>query len=313
MKKILLILFLIIMLIHCIACVNEEKSADTSEKIDFKTSLIEEETDSLVVSEDTYNTEITSASEPDISRHDFTALELIGYHIDEKGYIHINGNWKNECDPDTYRKYFFGTWEGWSWSNPDMFLIIDDSQKNNCKAWLTGGIYHEENALIFIGYGNATVGVYWLDIDEPGIMYCMEVVGGNDIGFNTWYSIFDGEDFNISFLLKTDEPINQPENGYLSILRIRELSEKYNIAREMLTTIDDYSEYSLWLDEMYTNYPIYLISESPEELVLKSQLGQWLFGEEKVDIVYTIEKVNGEWVRTVEIDQEQLERIIEQL
>jgi hypothetical protein len=64
------------------------------------------------------------------------------------------------------------------------------------------------------------------------------------------------------------------------------------------------------MDGGFNTLPIYLVSEEPDKLVFKSSLiCGWLMRGLVVDIIYTTEKINGEWERTVEADNEQFEEI----
>jgi len=243
---------------------------------------------------------------------DFSALELIGYHIKEDGAVIINGGWENECDIDVFRQYVFGTWQGWSWANRDGFLIIDDSEMCswNLKTSL-GGIYHYNDIIIFICYGNATIGLFWLDINEPDIMYCKEVDGSKQSGFSFWgNNVYKDEGFNTNFLTRTDAPINEPQNNYLSPFRLTEKAEELGVEYNMLTYINEFDEYHFYRDWRHYYHPVYLISESSDRLVLKSQIGYAFGMKPSVDITYTLEKADGEWVRTVEADMARLEEAI---
>jgi len=265
-------------------------------------------TDAIVTTTATEQTSVV------ISETDLSALELLGdYTVDDRGSIIINiFSYEKECTFQNYREYFFGVWEGKIWPYTNEYItIIDDSEESNFV--LHGSFFWvSDDVIAGISIGFANNGFYWINTNEPDKMYCEPFYALSDGSFGLdSYKWSDDANYEINYLTKTNVSVNQPENGYLSSLRLRELANEYDIEWETLTYIDDFNEYNLWRDERSENYPIYLISESPDKLVLKSQLGQWVYGEEKVDIIYTIELVNGEWVRTVEIDQEQLERVRE--
>jgi hypothetical protein len=65
------------------------------------------------------------------------------------------------------------------------------------------------------------------------------------------------------------------------------------------------------MDGGFNTLPIYLVSEEPDKLVFKSSL-TWpdIIKGFNIDVVYIIEKINGEWERTVEADNEQFEEYI---
>jgi len=246
---------------------------------------------------------------------DLSPLELIGYTISDTGDILVGNDWGEELDIDVYRKYFFGTWEG-SHRN----FIIDDSQKRNMKGWwLMGGFYQvNENVVAFIDHYQVEAYIYWIDINYPKIMYHLTAAyleENNYELFNVNLVSFT----QLPYLTKTNAPINKPVNGYLSPLRLREISKNYGIPLEMLACIDEYGDYMLFLDmTYYSNYPIFIVSENENKLVLKSTVGNpFAFPYEDIeeiiiDVEYTIEKIDGEWVRTIEIDEEELKRLLEQ-
>jgi len=280
-------------------------------------TTVETSTAASTTKETTKTTEPETSAEPLSipSEWDLSAFEIFGYYIadtNSPGQIVIRNDFESgeKCDFDTYRKYFFGTWE--SELEGVSVRIIDDSEKENLWGWSDGFYKIGDNIIVSVRASFAGATIIWIDTNNPNILYYNGFGYGPDDGYYTVYNINRIDSYpKVTFLTKTDAPINQPENGYLSSLRLRELADEHEIEWEMLTHIDDFDEYYLWRSEWEEKYPIYLISESHDKLVLKSQLGQWLYGEEKVDIIYTIEKVNGEWVRTVEIDQEQLERVRE--
>ncbi|MCL2087529.1 MAG: hypothetical protein FWH05_08075 [Oscillospiraceae bacterium] len=260
-------------------------------------------------SENRYVTEDTREKIEEIPReveHDFSALELLGYYIDEKERVMIKGDWKIECEADIYRKYIFGTWQGLSWANENDYLIIDDSQHNNCTNWLNGGHYQKENTIIFVSHGTATTGIFWLNIDNPGVMYCAEVsathVDDAGVEYYTGYDINNFQNFNINILTKTDLPINQPENNFLSTLRLYEFSDYYEIERNLLFNIEYTSQAGIRFSKgQFVQTPTYLVSEESEKLVFRSTLINPYYENGNIDIIYTIEKENDSWVRELEI------------
>jgi len=247
--------------------------------------------------------------EEDIPEEAFTLpenlllLEMIGYYFNEEGSI-ILGNWETECPFDLYREYFFGTWDGdESWGRA---WIIDDSEKNNMGGWFVG-TYRVGDVLLEVSHVQVEGGISWIDMNQPDIMYA---TGGGHLGDGEYIMHVNGiERYRISVLTRTDAPVNEPENGFLSYLRQLEMAEKYGIDIAMLSDIEDFADYQLWRDSYYCYKPIYLISEEPEKLVLKTTLSQWHFGDAEVDVVYTLERIDGEWVRTLEVDEEQFEAV----
>jgi hypothetical protein len=162
---------------------------------------------------------------PEEIKFDFGPLELLNYYVEENGRIIINANWENICEPDILRKYTFGTWKGWAWGNKDEYQIIDDSEMNNCYLWLTGGFYQEGDIIIFVGGGHATQGIFWLDINEPNIMYCIEVSSRGNNKFSLMNDGYENIFHYISILEKTNAAINEPGNDFVSNLRLFEIDE----------------------------------------------------------------------------------------
>ncbi|MDR2532947.1 MAG: hypothetical protein LBC82_08930 [Oscillospiraceae bacterium] len=260
----------------------------------------------------------------DLSR--LKPLELLGYFIDENGDVLINfpsdvsnkpfnGYYFGEFEPETFRKYFFGTWSYSLRLNNGVAeiipLIVDDSELSNAFALLTGRVGRiGENVIAtdFVNGGLHTI--YWMDTNEPETLYSMQNLSYFDEGLyagnieNSWIP-------DIGILSKTNAYINEPENNYLSRLRLYEIAKEYEIDRKMLTEIYYEAEDGqlFLIDDWFFANSIYLISEAPNNLVLKSKLRSY-YDFVEIDVVYTIEKINGEWERTVEADNEQFEEYI---
>lgn len=229
---------------------------------------------------------------------DLSALAMVGYVVDDEGRIYFDSDlWSYSEDYDLFREYFFGTWENveeypWTW-------IIDDSEQSNL--WFFGGFYKvDENVLAFTMSGNAEKRLFWLDKNDPERMYEEASEGGGQL-----YQ-FQRKDHKTAVFTKTDAPPNEPENNYLSRIRLRELSRDYGIDIHEMIYIDcitdrevDGEKTTVHLDAGY--YPKYLISEAPDRLELKTSVGNG-FLDVVFDARVTFEKVGGEWVRTVEFD-----------
>ena len=254
-------------------------------------------------------------------------LELLGYYIDEAGDVWVDSNDWEICEPDIFRRYMFGTWEGQMWMNQNEhgrikdYLVIDDSENSQpFSLRYAYKFYRHSDTIIFL-CSNYQVGVniFWLDIKEPDIMYSEETyieVGGRFV-FHS-FSISHGgnidpeSNYRINSITKINAEISEPQNGYMSRLRLYEIMWEHGIDFDMLFEIEylDFSdEYpSLFvMDGYYNTFPIYLISEEDDKFVFKSEI--WHYWYSSVDVVYTIEKINGEWVRTVELNQEQLKAL----
>lgn len=242
-------------------------------------------------------------------------LDLIGCYIDEEGHYRIDiYNWQKSDDFDLYRKYFFGTWE----NNLGVFgkyiplYVIDDSEKAfliNNRGWRFTGFYKiSENVLAFAINDNAEVEIFWMDINYPDIMYADDLNGGHD----------DIENWKPNILTKTDSPINEPEENFLSIYKLYEMSRDYGIDFDMLVDIeydtdiyigdDSYfvtHDGMVWAkllhDDWYQFYPVYLVSEAPDRLEFKTRIGNIMYDNSEIDAEYTIVKINGKWSRNVKL------------
>ena len=250
-------------------------------------------------------------------------LDLIGYYIDEEGKYRVDYyDWEESDDFDLFRKYFFGSWD----NAADIFnifgkeyplFVIDDSEKSlimNDVNWRFTGFYKlSENTLAFAMNSNAEMLIFWMDINSPDIMYADLSNGGWLFTYNTF-----SKDYKPTVLTKTDAPVNPPEENFLSIYKLYEMSRDYGIDFNMLVDIEYYSNIYIgedpyfltengWVwakllhDDWYQFYPVYLVSEAPDKLEFKTRIGNIIYEDSELDTEYTIEKIDGEWLRTVKI------------
>ncbi|MDR2532946.1 MAG: hypothetical protein LBC82_08925, partial [Oscillospiraceae bacterium] len=183
----------------------------------------------------------------DLSR--LKPLELLGYFIDENGDVWTDSSDWEICDPDVFRQYMFGTWEGLDWFYGELengLLILDDSEKtfrhNLNTSW---NYYRNGDTIIFLSSDYQTgSSILWLDINVPYIMYEGLITGGYNNQF--WFPLL-GEGFRfpddsvceIGTLIKTDALINEPENGYMSRLRLHEIMRDYDIDFDTIFLIEN--------------------------------------------------------------------------
>ena len=246
---------------------------------------------------------------------DLSALDLVGYKICDDGRYQVVYNNRTYFDDyDIYRKYFFGEWY-WERRNGDDYLYIDDSEKdpfNNIGTWGFGGYgLIGENVIFFERYGNASAELFWVDINEPDIMY-FETYHHENADTHIFDLYFEKNvPYKTNCYIKTETPVNQPDESFLSYYKLSEISRDYGIDFNMLVNIDyDYekgnppseSKY-LYHNGHYEFYPVYLVSESADKLVFKTKVGNVMEQNSGIDTTYTIEKVGGEWVRTVEFSK----------
>ncbi|MCL2019472.1 MAG: DUF5050 domain-containing protein [Oscillospiraceae bacterium] len=231
---------------------------------------------------------------------DMKALELLNCIIDEDGYILVpyddwafdptQWHWHSDVPRDEIRQYFYGIWSGLNRYNGN-YLIIDDSQKCNIQQSFSfyGYFRVSENVLVAIGAGNTgEIHLYWLDTNEPETMYYDSFLGAVP------EAVFRSSSSSQSFrkLTKTENSLNEPQNGFMSWLALEELAERHDIPVDLVTSVEDVNTYTYWTDKLY---PFYLVSEEPDKIVLRVELFT-MAGESPV-VISTIEKVDGEWVR----------------
>lgn len=248
------------------------------------------------------------------SEHDLKAVDLLNFHVDEYERVIADTEDWEVCPPDVFREYMFGAWEGtdeiWGELENGLF-VIDDTEKNSkYNLRCASGYYRKGDVIIFIISSFQVESAFlWLDINEPDKMY-MKISYGSHL-FTLTETGYDslGNPYNrIYDLTKTDIPVEAPVNGYMSKLRLYEIMQKYGIDYEMIFNIrriefdENENPYHFVMDGYFNTFPIYLISEEPEKLVFKSVVTY--FWETYNDVEYVIEKVDGEWVRTVEYDEE---------
>ena len=127
--------------------------------------------------------------------------------------------------------------------------------------------------------------------------------GGRWIGGTDIIGFYDDESLSVVPLKKTDDEPNEPEDGYISIFRLYEMSYKYGIELEMLTDME-YSADEIYLSHnAYASFnPMYLLSETEDMIVLKTILWNPYWDESyAIEAVNTVWKKDGKWERTVEL------------
>jgi hypothetical protein len=259
----------------------------------------------------------TPPPEPDISL--LKPLELLGSFYEESDRLWVDGDDWEECDPDVFREYMFGTWENpestSGWFNNGRFSLDDSEETLRFSLQFASGYLRRGDTIIFYCSGYAEGGIFWLDINEPNIIYHEGLQPHYDDS-RYWFPAFSRQMYGeIKYLTKTDMPINEPQDGFMSRLRLHELMRDYGIDSDMIFRIT----HEFYAGENFHSFqmtggsyslPIYLISEEPDKLIFKSSLiCDRVIRGLVVDVVYTIEKIDDEWTRTVEFDWEQFENI----
>ena len=263
--------------------------------------------------------EARAAFEKKLSDYTGTAVEFVNaaqsYPVnllrcrpgEERYYYGIDKSAVTRMDDyDLFRQYFFGTWEWdtgeWYWDDP---FVVDDSLKSfnmiGMEPWCIGEFYRiGDNTLVFGTGGMAGGPLFWLDMNEPEILYSAE----GSIEDGLWV-INGATEPGFCSLKKTDLPPNEPEENFLSIFRLREISRDYGIDFSLLVDIslgytEDDAYYSMSHNVSALFYPIYLVSESADRLEFRTTVGNGFEAEMETELSFTIEKLDGKWVRTLD-------------
>lgn len=325
MKRFIAVLTAAAMLFSAAACGSNDSTEQTAATDNLSpTSADEQSVTTTAAAETSPSTTAdeqavtTTTAAETVEEMDFSALELIGYQIDD-GEICVDLDSWQECeDFDLFREYFFGTWESDEGVFGHPLFVIDDSENaflmNDANFRFTGFYRVSENVLAFEINGNAEAALFWLDINDPDRMY-QEYAGGYARNQLLFHEFQRENDHKTPVLTKTDTPPNEPAENFLSIYKLYEMSREYGIDLELLIDIEREAEIEydgrkmtarLLHDDWYQFFPVYLVSESPDKLELKTRVGNLLFENLEIGVRYTLEKVGGEWVRTVEYDDEAL-------
>ena len=295
MKKIIATALTVIVLFSAAAC--ESVSNESYEQTDLHTAE-----SSVTTVEETAQTAPSGTEEP--------ALSLLNCRANEDGTYIDQTTWKSSDDYELFRKYFFGTWEG-SFRFPEYpeqkRLVIDDTE-NSFVMTETGirvldGFYETGvHALAFMVGSDSGSAMIWISPDEPDTIYM--TWGG--MTSPLWSRNESGEYSAapvVYTLRKTNEPVNEPEGNFLSIFRLREMAREYGIDTELLVNIEYESDgTTLYHDDWYQLYPMYLVSEAGDKIVIRTSVGNaGDTGLIPVEVICTFEKAEGEWSRSVEL------------
>lgn len=283
--------------------VTTTAAAETADHTEESKSIIEQAAEKLVK----IPTEFAS-------EEDKAAFDLLGDYYTSDAWVddtygetirsmfHVSGeDWEQSQDYELFREYFFGTWEA---DNRNPPLVIDDSESawlaEHCMAFFFMDFYKVgEDALVFEIGSAAGASLYWLDKNEPDTLYAADGAPG---GFPNGISLREDGSPGVWTLHKSDAAPNEPENGYLSVYRLREMAQKHGIDYEMLVKFELADVMWSGHDGRYYFYPMYLVSEADDRIEIKTQAGDVY--SYTVDIGLLLEKVDGEWVRTVETSEE---------
>ena len=230
-------------------------------------------------------------------------LDLLHCRTDGDGIYRVDQDVVTDIDDyDLFRQYFFGTWEG---SLESERMVIDDSMKsfnmNQHSTWYSGLFYKiGENTLAFIQGGSGGPMVYWLDMNDPETLY----YAYGEVENWLWSTNKEETEPVVSSLKKSDLPPNEPEDGFLSIFKLYDMSQDYGIDFYLLVEMTfgyeaEGSSYLLSHNGYALFYPVYLVSESADRLDLKTKIGTGLDEDPEIEVSYTFERSDGMWTRTV--------------
>jgi|MucameStandDraft_1065616.scaffolds.fasta_scaffold14514_4 hypothetical protein len=297
MKKHIASMLTVMLMLSFAACEN------ASDEISVQTDPHATESNSINITEETAQAAKPNAEEPALSLLNCSTNEDGAYYADQTA-------WSASNDYTLFRKYFFGTWEG-SFRFPECpeqeSLIIDDTEKSfvmtETGIKMLDGFYETgAGAFAFMIGSDCGSAILWINSDEPDTMYI--VWGGSTSPL--WSRNENGEystDPIIYSLRKTDVPLNEPEDNFLSIFKLREMAREYEIDPILLVNIEyEINGMALYHDDWYQFYPMYLVSEAKDKIVIRTSVGN--VGDidlKPVDVICTFEKAEGEWNRSVEL------------
>lgn len=233
------------------------------------------------------------------------AYQLIGvYWDDENGICADFGSIPTPEDYDLFRQYFFGVWD-----SPDGYLprslTLDDSENLNFAGRGYFGEFYQpgDRVIAFTLLTNADAHVFWLDMDNPDVMYAAPCSMENNVGCFTYREITS----DAHILKRNAAAPGEPADEFLSIFKLHEMAHNYGMDFDLLTKIDCGMIDGIYYlhSAAYDFYPMYLVSEADGKIVIRTTVGN--FGEtdiEPIHVICTFEKADGEWVRTVAFDTE---------
>jgi len=239
---------------------------------------------------------------------DLAPLDLLGCLVTNDGMILIKYPDTNPSyEPDAFRKYFFGTWQG------GETMIIDDSELCNNGIMLRSTVNWVNDHVIAVSFTNGGLGdVYWIDADNTDTMYHIYGIGGyvDYPGYGLAGNI-DQKPYCDVFT-KTDAPVNEPQNGFISNLVLDEMSHEYGVDVTVFTYISDVLDgVTLYRDDYYFASAIYLVTAEPDKIVYTTTVyaefsDTGTVANKEIDATVTLVKTDGIWKRTVDFNQEQI-------
>lgn len=240
-----------------------------------------------------------------VAQSGYPALDMLGgCYIDEEGLYRVSDeNWEVCDDYELFRKFFFGVW------NEQLPTIIDDSESTefaDVNRFFKDFYKVSNSVLAFTTGGSAGGMLYWIDMNNPDML---NYTFGSPGDFPNGIASGELGEPMIFGLAKSDKVIidtseEELMNGYLSVFRLREIAKEYGIDYSMLVDFEfETEDGTQYHDDRYYFFSMYLVSESENRLELRTTTGNSdtaYAGKEQAKVTVVIEKINGEWVRTVE-------------
>lgn len=235
-------------------------------------------------------------NEPEDDRY-----KLIGAYLNEENEVCVDFTGMSASeDYELFRKYFFGVWD-----SPDGYLpwslTIDDSENINFGGRGFYGEFYQpgDSVIAFTLHTNGDAHVLWLDMANPDIMYTAVFLMTNGLGVFT----LEGITSDVHALTKNDAAPSEPADGFLSIFKLHEMARDYGMDFDLLTNIDyGFIDGTYYLHSAtYDFYPMYLVSETDDKIVIRTSVGNVGSTDLKpIDVICTFERVDGEWNRNVD-------------
>lgn len=310
MKRTLALLTAVIMLFSITACGSGRPESTTASDDLSSVSTDDHTTTTTTTASATADT-VTAPSEEAESENnpinlEGSAYQLIGAYLNDENEVCVDfSRLPTPEDYDLFRKYFFGVWD-----SPDGYLpwslTLDDSENINFAGRGYYGEFYQpsDRVIAFTTLTNADAHVFWLDMDNPNVMYTAPFYMAHETGYFTYREITS----DVHILKRNTAVPSEPADGFLSIFKLHEMARDHGVDFDLLTYIDyGMIDGTYYLHSAtYDFYPMYLVSESDDKIVIRTSVGNLMETDLKpINVICTFEKTDGEWVRTVEFDDEE--------
>lgn len=226
---------------------------------------------------------------------DADAIKLLNYYFDDGEYRFNTKDWEKLRNWDLFREHFFAKWDNQADGEQETGVFIDDSEKSFFNVFpLRDEYFYAVNdhvyAFMSVNGDDGTGNIYWLDVNNPDKLFKTAYVEYDMIG--TVFTLPDiGKENAVIFFRKTDESVNNPENGYLSVFRLLEMADKYGFNYSSFLDLS-YSpkDNNIYLDLVHNsttnNYPIYLVRETEKAFEFRTYVGDRRNPQNSVTEVY---------------------------